>query len=89
MRAAVERARELGAVIAGDECYAGRLGWSSWDETPIPSILDREVVGDDHRRAQRLRSLRQSNPAGLPRSALLATTRLLWRSCSRCASTRA
>ncbi len=31
LHAAVQRARELGAVIAGDECYA-ELGWDApWD----------------------------------------------------------
>lgn len=46
LRAAVERARELGAIIAGDECYA-EFGWTEpWQDTPIPSILDPRVVGE-------------------------------------------
>lgn len=45
LRRAVARARELGAVIAGDECYA-ELGWDGrWADEPIPSILDPRVVG--------------------------------------------
>ncbi|WP_449278665.1 succinyldiaminopimelate transaminase [Leucobacter sp. GX24907] len=72
MRAAVERARELGAVIAGDECYA-EFGWDApWDQTPIPSILDRDVVGDDHTGVLSVYSLsKQSNLAGY-RAAFLA-----------------
>ena len=65
MRAAVARARELGAVIAGDECYA-EFGWEApWDAEPIPSILDPRVVGDDHSRVLSVYSLsKQSNLAG-------------------------
>ncbi len=38
------RARALGAVLAGDECYA-ELGWDSpWDRTIIPSVLDPAVA---------------------------------------------
>lgn len=72
LRAAVERARELGAVIAGDECYA-EFGWDApWDERPIPSILDPRVVGDDHRGVLSIYSLsKQSNLAGY-RAAFLA-----------------
>jgi succinyldiaminopimelate transaminase len=40
LRAAVARARELGAVIVGDECYA-ELGWEPpYDAAPTPTILD-------------------------------------------------
>ncbi len=43
MRAAVARARELGAVIVSDECYA-ELGWEApWSSESIPSILSDEV----------------------------------------------
>ena len=65
LRAAVERARALGAVIAGDECYA-EFGWSApWDAEPIPSILDPRVVGDDHTGVLSVYSLsKQSNLAG-------------------------
>ena len=43
LRHIVGQARELGAVVASDECYA-ELGWGEWDVqrggTPVPSILD-------------------------------------------------
>ena len=65
LRRAVERARELGAVIAGDECYA-EFGWDApWDADPIPSILDPAVVGSDHSGVLSVYSLsKQSNLAG-------------------------
>lgn len=65
LRAAVSRARELGAVIAGDECYA-EFGWEApWDRDAIPSILDPRVVGDDHTGVLSVYSLsKQSNLAG-------------------------
>lgn len=45
LRAAIARARELGAVVASDECYA-ELGWDApWDAEPIPSALDPRVTG--------------------------------------------
>ena len=62
LRAAVARARQLGAVIAGDECYA-ELGWKS--HRPTPSILDPRVIGDDRSSVLALYSLsKQSNLAG-------------------------
>ena len=72
LRAAVARARELGAVIVGDECYA-ELGWDGpWRTERIPSILDPRVVGDDHRGVLGIYSLsKQSNLAGY-RAAFLA-----------------
>lgn len=72
LQAAVARARELGAVIAGDECYA-EFGWDApWDAEPIPSILDPRVVGDNHRDVLSVYSLsKQSNLAGY-RAAFLA-----------------
>ncbi len=72
LRAAVARARELGAVIAGDECYA-EFGWSApWDAERIPSILDPRVVGDDHSGVLSVYSLsKQSNLAGY-RAAFIA-----------------
>ena len=65
LRAAVARARELGAVIASDECYA-ELGWDApWAEGPVPSILDPRVIGDDRRGVLAVYSLsKQSNLAG-------------------------
>lgn len=44
LRVAVARARELGAVIVSDECYA-EFGWESpWDAEGVPSILDPRVL---------------------------------------------
>lgn len=65
LRIARERARELGAVIVSDECYA-ELGWDApWDAKRIPSILDPEVIGDDRSNVLAIYSLsKQSNMAG-------------------------
>lgn len=65
LRAARERARELGAVIVSDECYA-ELGWDApWDAEPIPSILDPRVTGGDRKNVLAIYSLsKQSNMAG-------------------------
>ena len=65
LRAAVARARELGAVIVSDECYA-ELGWTDgWDIRPTPSILDPRVIGQDRHNVLALYSLsKQSNMAG-------------------------
>ena len=65
LRAAVARARELGAIVASDECYA-ELGWDSpWDREPIPSVLDPRVTDGDLRGILSVYSLsKQSNLAG-------------------------
>ncbi|WP_223690933.1 succinyldiaminopimelate transaminase [Leifsonia poae] len=75
LRAAVERARELGAVVASDECYA-ELGWEApWDAERIPSVLDPRVIGDDRRNIIAVYSLsKQSNLAGY-RAAFVAGCR--------------
>ncbi|MEZ3159716.1 succinyldiaminopimelate transaminase [Microbacterium sp. BWT-B31] len=72
LRAAVVRARALGAVLASDECYA-ELGWDApWDAEPVPSVLDPRVVGSDLTGALSVYSLsKQSNLAGY-RAAFLA-----------------
>jgi len=72
LRAAVGRSRELGAVLASDECYA-ELGWDSpWDDEPIPSALDPRVTDGDVRSILSVYSLsKQSNLAGY-RAAFLA-----------------
>jgi succinyldiaminopimelate transaminase len=72
LRTAVGRARELGAVLASDECYA-ELGWDApWDAAPIPSALDPRVTGGDVRGILSVYSLsKQSNLAGY-RAAFLA-----------------
>ena len=65
LKARVERARELGAYIVGDECYA-ELGWAGrWENEPIPSLLDPEVTGGDLTGILTAYSLsKQSNLAG-------------------------
>ena len=68
LRALVEQARELGAVVASDECYA-ELGWGDWDVQrggqAVPSILDPRVVGGSHEGLLAVYSLsKQSNVAG-------------------------
>lgn len=72
LRVAVARARELGAVLAGDECYA-ELGWDGpWADEAIPSVLDSWVTGGDARGVLSVYSLsKQSNLAGY-RAAFLA-----------------
>lgn len=62
LRRAVARARQLGAVIANDECYA-ELNWAG--DGPTPSILDPRVVGDSRHGVLSVYSLsKQSNLAG-------------------------
>ncbi|RKR74899.1 succinyldiaminopimelate transaminase [Frondihabitans australicus] len=65
LRRAVERGRELGAVIAGDECYA-ELGWTpEYDTDATPCILSPEVIGDSRHNVVSVYSLsKQSNLAG-------------------------
>ena len=65
LKTAVARAREIGALLASDECYA-ELGWSgSWATEVIPSILDPRVIGDDLSGVLAVYSLsKQSNLAG-------------------------
>jgi len=72
LRGAVQRARELGATIVSDECYA-ELGWDGpWADAPVPSILDPRVVGEDRHDVLSVYSLsKQSNLAGY-RAAFLA-----------------
>jgi succinyldiaminopimelate transaminase len=68
LRALVVQARELGAVVASDECYA-ELGWGAWDVQrggqAVPSILDPKVAGGSHQGLLAVYSLsKQSNLAG-------------------------
>jgi succinyldiaminopimelate transaminase len=65
LRTAVARARELGAVLAGDECYA-ELGWDGpWASEPVPSVLDPRVTGGSRAGLLSVYSLsKQSNLAG-------------------------
>ena len=62
LRRAVVRARELGAVIANDECYT-ELNWEG--AAPTPSILDPEVTQGSRRLTLAVHSLsKRSNLAG-------------------------
>ncbi|TFB50411.1 succinyldiaminopimelate transaminase [Cryobacterium tagatosivorans] len=65
LTSAVDRARELGAVIVSDECYA-ELGWDApWSTTRIPSILDPRVIRGNRDNVLAIYSLsKQSNMAG-------------------------
>jgi succinyldiaminopimelate transaminase len=68
LKTIVAQARELGAVVASDECYA-ELGWGAWDARrggePVPSILDPRVSGGSHEGLLAVYSLsKQSNVAG-------------------------
>lgn len=64
LRALVDDARGVGAVVASDECYA-ELGWGRWENTPIPSILHNSVSGGDLTGLLSVYSLsKQSNMAG-------------------------
>lgn len=64
MKACVKRARELGAVLASDECYA-ELGWGRWAEERIPSVLDPRVCEGSYENLLAVYSLsKQSNLAG-------------------------
>jgi succinyldiaminopimelate transaminase len=75
LRAARDRARELGAVIVGDECYA-ELGWEGrWADEPVPSLLDPAVTRGDRHDTLVIYSLsKQSNMAGY-RAAFVAGCR--------------
>ncbi|MDT0156686.1 succinyldiaminopimelate transaminase [Microbacterium sp. ARD32] len=72
LASAVRRARELGAVLASDECYA-ELGWDGpWASELIPSVLDPRVTGGTRSGLLSVYSLsKQSNLAGY-RAALVA-----------------
>ncbi|WP_115790459.1 succinyldiaminopimelate transaminase [Arthrobacter silvisoli] len=68
LKAIVEQARQVGAVVASDECYA-ELGWGEWDVQrggeAVPSILDPRVSGGSNDGLLSVYSLsKQSNLAG-------------------------
>ncbi|HWS58977.1 MAG TPA: succinyldiaminopimelate transaminase [Actinotalea sp.] len=82
LRAVVDAARRIGAVVASDECYA-LLAWDEpWASRGVPSVLDPTVCGGDHGGLLAVHSLsKQSNVAGY-RAAFVAgdgalVTRLL------------
>ena len=77
MKAAVDRARELGALLASDECYA-ELGWDEWADQLIPSVLDPRVCGDSHEGVLAVYSLsKQSNLAGYRAAFAVGETSLI------------
>ncbi|KEP75521.1 N-succinyldiaminopimelate aminotransferase [Microbacterium sp. SUBG005] len=80
LRVAVDRARELGAILASDECYA-ELGWDApWDRQRVPSVLDPAVVDDDLTGVLSVYSLsKQSNLAGYRAAFLAGDTALVSR----------
>ncbi|WP_035062223.1 succinyldiaminopimelate transaminase, partial [Cellulomonas bogoriensis] len=65
LRAVVDAARRLGAVVASDECYA-LLAWDApWSGSGTPSLLDPAVCGGRHEGLLVVHSLsKQSNLAG-------------------------
>ncbi|UFU02283.1 succinyldiaminopimelate transaminase [Ruania suaedae] len=65
LRQVVTAARELGAVVASDECYA-ELPWTQpWVGSGVPCLLQRDVSGGDHTGLLVVYSLsKQSNLAG-------------------------
>ncbi|WP_084078923.1 succinyldiaminopimelate transaminase [Demequina sp. NBRC 110057] len=77
LRAIVEAARSIGAVVASDECYAA-LAWEEpYASAGVPSVLDPEVCGGSHEGLLAVYSLsKQSNLAGY-RSAFVAGDRAL------------
>lgn len=77
MRAIVDDARQVGAVIASDECYA-ELGWEQWEQTPVPSILHDSVSGGDLTGLLSVYSLsKQSNMAGYRAAFVAGDTTLI------------
>lgn len=62
LKEVVAAARAAGVVVASDECYS-LLNWA--DDSPAPSILSPDVVGDDHSGVLSVYSMsKQSNLAG-------------------------
>lgn len=77
LRALVNDARGLGAVVASDECYA-ELGWGRWDTELIPSILHSQVAGEDFTGLLSVYSLsKQSNMAGYRAAFVAGDTKLI------------
>ncbi|HLS02211.1 MAG TPA: succinyldiaminopimelate transaminase [Beutenbergiaceae bacterium] len=68
----VAAARNIGAVVASDECYAELMWDKPWTQQGVPSVLSPEVSGGDHTGLIAAYSLsKQSNLAGY-RAALVA-----------------
>lgn len=63
LKALIDSARAIGAIVASDECYA-ELGWGEY-ENGVPSLLEEAVCGGDHNDLISVYSLsKQSNVAG-------------------------
>lgn len=75
---AVKKARELGALLASDECYA-ELGWRDpWDKELIPSVLDERVNGGSYEGILCAYSLsKQSNMAGYRAAFAVGSSKLI------------
>ena len=84
LRKVVEWARDRGTVVVSDECYLG-LGW---EEQPI-SVLHPEVCDGDHTGLLAVHSLSKSSSLAGYRAGFVVVIQCWWRSCWRCASTRA
>jgi len=80
LRAAVDAARAIGAVVASDECYA-ELGWEQpWASDGVPCLLDPRVAGVSHEGLLAAYSLsKQSNLAGYRAGLLAGDTALMSR----------
>ncbi|MFF0943020.1 succinyldiaminopimelate transaminase [Kocuria sp. CPCC 205300] len=81
LRRVVDQARDLGAVVVSDECYA-ELGWGAWDVhqggAPVPSVLDPRVSGGDTSLLLSAYSMsKQSNAAGYRAAFLAGDARLM------------
>jgi len=64
LRKVVSWARERGAVVASDECYA-ELGWGEWESSGAPSVLDERVCEGSHENLLAVCSMsKRSNLAG-------------------------
>ena len=78
LRAVVEAAREIGAVVASDECYAEMAWEEPWSSEGVPSILDPRVCGGSHEGLLAVYSLsKQSNLAGYRAAFVAGDTRLI------------
>lgn len=78
LRAVVAAAREIGAVVASDECYA-LLPWAQpWVSEGVPSILDPRVSGGESAGLLAVYSLsKQSNLAGYRAAFVAGDERLI------------
>lgn len=78
LAAVVRAAREVGAVVASDECYA-MLAWERpWRDEGVPSLLDPRVTGGDLTGLLAVYSLsKQSSMAGYRASFVAGDHRLI------------